>query len=157
MSEDHLAKDCSERKQPVTAEAGGKSAQTTSTNVIQPAALPKPYMVPLKINAIGKCGNINTYVVDTIIDSGSPISIIRDSIVKDEASPIDEDISQFCGINGSRLKILNIFHGEIELESVRVKVKFYTVPDDTMVYKVLLGRDFLSCPSLRITWRCRKN
>jgi len=26
------------------------------------------------------------------------------------------------------------------------------VPDDTMTYKVLLGRDFLSCPSLRITF-----
>jgi len=37
---EHLAKDYSERKQAVTAEAGGKSAQTTSTNVIQPAALP---------------------------------------------------------------------------------------------------------------------
>jgi len=85
----------------VTAEAGGKLAQTTSTNVIQLAALPKPYMAPLKINIIGKCGNINTYVVDAIIDSGSPISIIRDSIVKDEASPINEDVSQFCGINGS--------------------------------------------------------
>jgi len=51
-----------------------------------------------------------------IIDSGSPISIIRDSIVKDKASPINEDVSQFCGINGSRLKVLNIFYGEIELE-----------------------------------------
>jgi len=57
-------------------------------------------------------------VVDAIIDSGSPISIIRDGIVKDETSPINEDVSQFCGINGSRLRILNIFHGEIELESV---------------------------------------
>jgi len=103
-SSDHLAKDCSERKQTVTAEAKGKSAQTTSTNVIQPVALPKPYIVPLKIKAVGKCGIINMYVVDAIIDSGSPISIIRNNIVKDEASPINEDISQFCGINGLRIK-----------------------------------------------------
>jgi len=65
---EHLAKNCSEWKQAVTAEAGGKSAQTTSTNMIQPAALPKPYMVSLKINAVGKCGNINTYVIDAIIN-----------------------------------------------------------------------------------------
>jgi len=34
---------------------------------------------------------------------------------------------------------------------VRIKVKFYAVPDETMGYKVLLSRDFLSCPSLRVT------
>jgi len=60
MFAEHLAKDCSERKQAVTAEAGGKSAQTTSTTEVQPAALPKWYMIPVKINAIEKCGNINT-------------------------------------------------------------------------------------------------
>jgi len=40
-------------------------------------------------------------------------------VVKDETSPINEDVSQFCGINGLRLKVLNIFYGEIELEDVR--------------------------------------
>lgn len=65
--------------------------------------------------------------------------------------PIDEDISQFCGINSLRLKILNIFWGNVEIRGVRTKIKFYTVPDDTMAYKVLLERDFLVCPSLSIT------
>ena len=32
-----------------------------------------------------------------------------------------------------------------------MKIKFYTVSDCTMAYKVLLGRDFLKCPSLRVT------
>jgi len=42
-------------------------------NVVQPSILPKPYMVTLKIIPSEK-GKINTYV----IDSGSPINIIRD-------------------------------------------------------------------------------
>lgn len=43
--------------------------------------------------------------MDAMIDSDSPISIIRDSIVGNETcSPIIEDVSQFCGINGSGLK-----------------------------------------------------
>ena len=109
-------------------------------------------MIMLKINSSGKCDKVNTYVLDAIINSGSPISIIRNSIVENEACcPIDEDTSQFCGINGTRLTILNIFHGDIDIQGVRTKIKFYTVPDNTMAYKVLLGRDFLTCPLLRIT------
>lgn len=68
---------------------------------------------------------MNTYVVDAIIDSGSSISIIRSSVVVNEAcSPINEDVSKFCGINNSRLKILNIFYGEVEIQGVRTKIKF---------------------------------
>ncbi|KMQ87466.1 hypothetical protein RF55_13252 [Lasius niger] len=36
-------------------------------------------------------------------------------------------------------------------EDVRIKIKFYTVPDDAMTYNVLLGRDFLTCPLIRVT------
>jgi len=151
-SAEHMARDCSERKYPATSGTGTGSAQTTSTNVIQPAALRKPYMVTLKISPSGICGNVNTYVTDAIIDSGSPISIIRDSVVRGEVCyPVGEDVNQFCGINGSRLNILSIFHGDVEIQGVRTKIKFFTVPDNTMAFKVLLGRDFLACPLLRVT------
>jgi len=55
---------------------------------------------------------------------------------------------KFCGINGSRLKVLNIFYGD----RIRrhTKTKFF-VSDDTMAYKVLLGREFLSCQLLHVT------
>jgi len=79
-SSEHLAKDYSERKQ--TAETGGKSAQTTSTNVIQPAALPEPYMVSLRINAIGKCGNINTCMVDAIIAQNRQLALFVIALLK---------------------------------------------------------------------------
>ncbi|XP_018377468.1 PREDICTED: LOW QUALITY PROTEIN: uncharacterized protein K02A2.6-like [Trachymyrmex cornetzi] len=151
---DHLAKDCSERKQHSVLEAGGKSVQstTTSTNVIQPAVLPGPYMVTVKISPSEKSGKVDTYVIDAIIDWGSPISIIRSSVIENESrSAVEGDTSQFVGINGARLKILNIFHGQVEVRGVSTKIKFYTVPDNTMAYKVLLGRDFLACPLLRIT------
>ncbi|XP_011684288.1 PREDICTED: uncharacterized protein LOC105447781 [Wasmannia auropunctata] len=149
-SSEHVARDCPERKQPAVSKADGKS--TTTTNLIQRAVFPKPYMITVKISSSKKYGKVDTYVIDAIIDSGSPISIIRDSIVKKEAcSPIDEDISQFCGINGSRLEVLNIFYGQLEVQGVCTTIKFYIVPDNMMAYKVLLGRDFLACPSLRAT------
>ncbi|KYQ51408.1 hypothetical protein ALC60_09487 [Trachymyrmex zeteki] len=85
-----------------------KTEQTTSTNVIQPVVLPKPYMVTIKISPSNKCGKADAYVIDAMIDLVSPISLIHNSIVRDDGcDPVSEDTSQFCGINGSRLKILN--------------------------------------------------
>lgn len=40
-------------------------------------------MVTVRVSPSEKCDKIDTYVIDAI-DSGSPISIIRDSIVEKE-------------------------------------------------------------------------
>jgi len=64
---------------------------------------------------------------------------------------VSKDVNRFCGINGSRLQVLGIFHGDIEIHGVRTKIKFYTVPDGAIAFKMLLGKDFLSCPLLRVT------
>ncbi|KAL6264300.1 hypothetical protein P5V15_004408 [Pogonomyrmex californicus] len=150
-SSEHLARDCSGRRQPATSKTSGGSVQIMSISVIQPAVLPDPYMISLKISPSEKRDKVNTYIIDAIIDSGSLISIIRNSIVdKEVCSPIVEDTDQFYRINGSRLSILSIFYGEIEIQSVRTTIKFYTVPDIAMAHKVLLGRDFLACPSYEL-------
>lgn len=155
-SSEHLARDCSERKQLASlTETGGGSARTASTNVIaveQHVELPKPYVVALRVNPGGRIGNTETFEIDAIIDSGSPISLIRDSVVKKEyCSPVTEDTSKFYGINNSRLEVLNIFDGDIDVKGVRIKIKFYVVPDPTMTFRMLLGRDFLTCPLIRVT------
>lgn len=62
-----------------------------------------------------------------------------------------ENVEKFSGINGSPLRVIGIFNGEVEIENVRVNLKFYIVPDDTMRYDALLGRDFLMYPSLQVT------
>ncbi|KYN21746.1 hypothetical protein ALC57_05880 [Trachymyrmex cornetzi] len=144
---EHLARDCSERKQLVSSsEAEKRSAQTTLTNVItveQHFELPKPYVVTLRVNPSGKIGNVDAFEIDAIIDSGSPISLVRDSVVKNEfCSPVTEDTSKFCGINRSRLKISNIFYGDIDVKGVRTKIKFYVVRDRAMAFRMLLGRLF---------------
>jgi len=148
-----------EQKQAVTIEARGKLAQTTSMNVIQSVALSKPYMIPVKINAIGKCGNINTYVIDAIIDSWSSISIICDSIVKDETSPINEDVSHTILWNKQfATQSIKYFLWRGDLEGVRTKIMFYTVADDTMAYKVLLSRNFFILSIIaRYTRKCHRN
>nr|XP_012225735.1 PREDICTED: uncharacterized protein LOC105674166 [Linepithema humile] len=154
-STEHLARSCPERKQATVSEVKEKSAQSTSTNIIemeQNSELPRPYLINVKISSSNKNDSVDTFTIDAIIDSGSPISLVRDSVVSAAScNPVNEDTSRFCGINGSRLKILRIFYGNVEVQSVCTKIKFYTVPDDTIAFRMLLGRDFLACPSLRIT------
>lgn len=124
----------------------------TTRNLVQTAVLRKPYLVTVKIKSSENTDKTDTYIIDAIIDSSSSISLIRSSIIENEVcSPVDAETNQFCGINGVRLEILNVFYSDIEIKGVRTTVKFYTVLDNAMAYKVLLSRDFIACPSLRIT------
>ncbi|XP_029169579.1 uncharacterized protein LOC114939432 [Nylanderia fulva] len=149
-SEGHFARECPRRNQASTSGASKDVARTTTTNMLHPVDLPKPYMIRVKIlpgDAKEKC----TYVVDAMIDSGSPISLVRDDVVPCEARCDTANEQPFCGINGSRLEIDGAFFGQLEVGGVRVGMKFYVVPRKTMAFDVLLERDFLNCPRLHVT------
>lgn len=45
-----------------------------------------------------------------------------------------------------------MFSGSLEIGGVRVEMKFYAVPSNTMAFDVLLGRDLLCCPRLCFTF-----
>lgn len=148
----HLSRECPKRNRPVESEVSKDLAQTASTNVVQPTTLLKPYMINVKIITRSENGELNNYIVDAVVDSGSPISLIRSEIIPGESRLLaSEDVNQFCGISGSRLRIDGIVRTEVEVKGVRVGIRFYTVPSDTIVHNVLLGRDFLSCPLLSVT------
>lgn len=56
---EHLARNCSERKQSATSEAVGRLAQATSTNCVQTDILPKSYIITVKISPSEKCGKVD--------------------------------------------------------------------------------------------------
>lgn len=106
-------------------------------------------MIALKIVTTDQDSNFYDYNVDAMIDSGSLISLNRVSFVFSKPIlSINKDVTQFYGINGSRLKITGIFYGKITVGNTCVRIKFYTVPDETMAFRALLGRDFLKYPFL---------
>ena len=98
-------------------------------------------------------GNNQTiyFAFNTILDSGSPISIIKNSFVPNLRAPVNDTHNVFQGINGSRLKISGIFEREVIIEGITIKIKFYIVPDETMNFTALLGRDFFTHPSINVT------
>lgn len=77
---EHLAKDCSRR-----ASAGRgtvkESAAVSSTNLVHAVQLPRPYMLALEIATKDQDANLYNYNVDAVVDSGSPISLIKESLV----------------------------------------------------------------------------
>lgn len=86
------------------------------------------------------------------MDSGSPISLIKESFVPLEARlPICENDEEFCGINGSRLEVIDIFNCKVKIENIDFQLKFYIVQNQTMAFMALLGRDFSSQPSITVT------
>ena len=153
-STSHRIADCPQR----TSNRRGESSTarepntTASTNVVQPETLSAPYMVSLSYTIFDKSGHSCKYTISAMLDSGSPISLIKNSFVPlDARTPVTGTEQDFCGINGSRLQILGNFYREVEIEGIPVELKFYIVPDDTMAFMAILGRDFSSHPSVEIT------
>jgi len=81
-----------------------------------------------------------------IIDTGSPISLLKRELLPynyDIIKPLENDCN-FSGINGTKLKLLGIFETEIVINNNRFNLRFYIVPDNTMVMNAILGRDFIT-------------
>lgn len=86
------------------------------------------------------------------MDSGSSISLIKSVYVPGNMRfDIESSSCEFFVINGSKLIVQGVFVKEIRVESIPVTVSFLIVSDATMDHAALLGRDFISCPSLTIT------
>ncbi|CAK9799271.1 Transposon Ty3-I Gag-Pol polyprotein [Anthophora plagiata] len=87
-----------------------------------------------------------------MLDSGSPISFVKSSFIPVEArTPLPENNYEFAGIIGSRMEILGFVEREVEVESIPIKLRLYVVPDHTMAYMAILGRDFSSNPLIKVS------
>ncbi|KAK9739910.1 Retroviral aspartyl protease [Popillia japonica] len=103
-----------------------------------------PYLVDVDFNHPG-----NSNSIKAILDTGSPISIINKKIVSDNYDN-DVPINKYEGINNVNVEILGIYTRTVYICNVPVCVKFHVVPESTLKYNVLLGRDFIYCDKFEI-------
>lgn len=84
-------------------------------------------------------------IVDTLLDTGSPISFVKQEVIPDRfVSKINIDQSTFCGINNTRLKIVGEVNVTLEVDDIVQKdIALLVVPNSTMRYSMVLGRDVL--------------
>ncbi|XP_076660773.1 uncharacterized protein LOC143364170 [Halictus rubicundus] len=122
----------------------------SSINALQPALVP-PYSTLVNFSIPNEIGNICQYSLIAMLDSGSPISLVKDSCIPWHVKrPVSENDGNFSGVNESPIQILSIFHQEVEVESIKIKIKFHVVPGSTMRSPIILGRDFTSHPLIKI-------
>lgn len=83
--------------------------------------------------------------LDTLLDTGSAISIIKERFINSEVTePIDDSVGYFCGINKAKLIIKSKITVNITLNGVtRNNIVIYVVPENTIVTSAILGRDIL--------------
>lgn len=92
--------------------------------------------------------------LNTLFDTGSPVSFIREQFVKHYDGNICQLPNNFYGINRSKLIVKGMIKVAITLDHVKKTVTLLVVPDDTMSSCVLLGRDVLKLFRLRFMNSC---
>ena len=123
---------------------------STSNVVMSSIQLIQPFVISVKyFDSNSHDKNCN---VEAIIDSGSPISLMKIHYVPKgtELKKVDETVS-FYGIDSSKLTFLGIYDDKFMIENIVVNIKFYVVANDKIFCNDLLRRDFISLPFLRIT------
>lgn len=145
---DHQYKDCPQRN---TRQEERSQADST-TNMVQSdhsGILPYIVDVDFSINNGSECCK---YSLTALIDSGSPISLIKSKYISSNLYIPNFDLENytFTGLNGSPLEILGLFQKDVFINNVCTNVKFFVVPDTTMSYACILGRDLFSKPYLKV-------
>lgn len=90
--------------------------------------------------------------ITPILDTGSAISLIISSCVPEYLIDRNKQQNSFYGINNSNLQSLGMFKTKIILDGLCLDVSFYVVPETTMQYDCLLGRDFIVGNNLSVTF-----
>jgi len=98
-----------------------------------------------------KFPNSESIDVQALVDTGSPVSLIKSTIVPYVCGVVPPK-SDLVGINGSKLNIVdqfdaNIFHNKLDAS---INLCFHEVPSNSMRNDCLLGRNFLSHPRVNL-------
>lgn len=83
--------------------------------------------------------------LDTLLDTGSAISIIKERFINNKVTePIDNSVGHFHGINNAKLTIKSKITVNVTLNGItRDNVVTYVVPESTIINSVILCRDVL--------------
>lgn len=149
----HRAADCRKPKvvtdqQP--ASQNGNAKETPSLNLIHRSTDPDPYVVNMCYMITDDQGKAQENCIKAIVDSGSPISLIKPGFVSKNCLHPVEEAHQYTGVNKSPIELRETFEKGIRIENIEVDVKFFVVPDTTMNFAALLGRNFISNPEIKV-------
>lgn len=88
--------------------------------------------------------------LECLIDSGSPVSLIRRDVVPNEIKIFEFRSDSFYGLNFTKLKTNGKCLCLIDVNNKFFEIDLIVVEEDSMKYSVLLGRDFLRKTNAKI-------
>lgn len=101
------------------------------------------FIIPVKFPILRNDGKEIQYVFSALIDSTSPVNLIKGSLTPLECfTPVSSTKYSFQDLNDSPLRIKGVFDKEVDVDVIKVRIKFLIVLDDTMTHAAILGRDF---------------
>lgn len=149
-SQGHVARNCPQNTAyPFQSTVAQLNNPGDNVSILEnpPLDVVPPYTIYVKIMfPNGNFSNINA-----LIDTGSPVSLLKSAIVSYTTGIIPPP-SDLVGINGSRLKIIDEFLADLHHDDLDrpINIKFRVVPDNTIRTDCLLGRNFLSHPRVNL-------
>lgn len=97
------------------------------------------------------CGNYEINI-DALIDTGSPISFVKEKFIPNCFVKEQNNQTKFCGINGSSLNVVGVVVADIKCDKViEVGTNIYVVANNTMSASLIIGRDILRNSKVSLT------
>lgn len=94
--------------------------------LIQRTVDAEPYAVTVNYEVPDDEGNIRQCCLKAIVDTGSPISLIKLKYVPVNCYlPVDATSYQYSGINNSRIELLGIFEKDVIVDNINVRVFYF--------------------------------
>ncbi|XP_046740532.1 uncharacterized protein LOC124407965 [Diprion similis] len=91
-------------------------------------------------------------LLDTLLDTGSPISLIKQQVVLNvNIDTTDIELNQYVGLNNSNLEIRGKIRANVRFDGLNCEdIDLRVVPDSTMKTSIILGREVLKKLNLEL-------
>ncbi|XP_039502717.1 uncharacterized protein LOC120458930 isoform X1 [Drosophila santomea] len=102
------------------------------------------YVSYIELTFCTKNNRLNPMFIECLIDSGSPISIIKKRFIPSQIKMEKTTSLSYVGLNLSKLLIHGSVKCSVKFSNKDTPMLLYVVDDESMGYAMLLGRDFLA-------------
>lgn len=131
----HEARNCSEKR--------GNSSNRGSEQIIN--------LVNVSSGNMNKNIVINNVSLQALIDTGSPVSLVREDVFKRlKEHALIQSTRVFSGFGGGESKVLGYFQTVVYIDSDDYPLTLYVVPYESVNVEVVIGRDILLQANLSI-------
>lgn len=97
--------------------------------------------------------NVNFHA---LLDSGSPISFVKEMFIPKSFIICESELNRFHGLNNSKLEITGYIKAIIVMNGQECQIMLRVVPNTTMKFSIILGRDYLKLANLSFNFVKKK-